>query len=55
MERGEAEALEKAWLEGWEEGDTPKSGRSVYVDEDDSESYFLTPDRNGDDVSLIGT
>ena len=54
---GDTEALEKVRLAGRSggRGATPDYGVLVYVYRYDSELYYLPPDRNGDDVSLIGT
>ena len=36
---------------GW--GETPDYGGGVYGDRDNSESYYLPPDQNSDEVPLI--
>ena len=48
---GEAEALEKACSVGRE---TPNSVVVLYGDRENSESYPLPPNRNGNNAPLIG-
>ena len=52
---GEADALEKEWLMGRGEGmgETTNYGGNIYGYRDDSESYYLPPDRNDDIINLI--
>ena len=53
---GEAEDLEKAWLvgRGGGKGETSNSCVVAFGYGDDSESYSLPPDWNGENAPLIG-